>query len=136
MLCSCLPARIVDSCLNVHNKQVVRKEGLELLLVFMEVIGEQMEELVGKFAMATNIEPFLRPEEERNEPKLTEKEREREDKRKRADPAYATSPEMTCLAPAFQSATRADAVELTKFYFEFVSQPERYAPKGLLPVLA
>jgi hypothetical protein len=32
---------------------------------------------------------------------------------------------MACLAPGHQSPTRSDAVELTKYYFEFISRPER-----------
>jgi hypothetical protein len=38
--------RVMDSCLNEHNKHSVRKDGLDLLLTFMEVLGEQMEEQV------------------------------------------------------------------------------------------
>jgi len=118
-------SRVMDSCLNEYNKHCVRKDGLDLLLTFMEVLGEQMEEQVGKFAAAIIYEPFLRPEEEKSENRLSEKEREREDKRKRADPSFASSPEMACLAPGHQSPTRSDAVELTKYYFEFISRPER-----------
>jgi hypothetical protein len=36
----------MDSCLNEYNKHCVRKDGLDLLLTFMEVLGEQMEEQV------------------------------------------------------------------------------------------
>jgi len=36
----------VESCLNIHNKHAVRKEGLALLLTFMEVLADQMEEQV------------------------------------------------------------------------------------------
>lgn len=116
----------MESCLNVHNKHAVRRDGLDLLLTFMEILGDQMEEQVVKFATAVNIDPFLRAEDEKNENRLSDKEREKEDKRKRADPAFAASPEMTCLAPAFQNPTRADAVDLMKFYFEWISHADRY----------
>jgi hypothetical protein len=41
----------MDSCLNEYNKHCVRKDGLDLLLTFMEVLGEQMEEQVTTLAV-------------------------------------------------------------------------------------
>lgn len=143
----------MESCLNIHNKHAVRKEGLALLLTFMEVLADQMEEQVRilclpsrsvgsahpltvlydtstragsgvqvvRFALAIPYEPFLRPEEEKSEATKPAE----QDKRKRLDVGSSPALEGSCLAPAFQSPTRSDAVDLTKFYFEFISSPAR-----------
>ena len=49
----------MDSCLNEYNKHCVRKDGLDLLLTFMEVLGEQMEEQVTTLAVCVSFPFFL-----------------------------------------------------------------------------